>query len=111
MKAIKDVGSLAYIVDKWDVTKSEKRHKLINYAGRCVAIPDDAAAPYTGKLVGKYEYFPDGSWKGSGTCTYTYEGGDKLNESWEEELEQGHVQVHGWHREIRRRQRRRHLQL
>ena len=44
MKTIKDVGSLAYMVDKWDVKKSEKGHKLINYAGRCVAIPDDAAA-------------------------------------------------------------------
>jgi hypothetical protein len=85
MKTIKDVGALAYLVDKWDVKKSEKGHKLINYAGRCVEIPDDDAAPKsTGKLVGKYEYMPDGSWKGSGTCTYTYEGGDKLNESWEE---------------------------
>ncbi len=92
MKAIKDVGALAYMVDKWDVKKSEKGHKLINYAGRCVAIPDDAETPKsTGKLVGKYEYFPDGSWKGSGTCTYTYEGGDKLNESWEED---SHLKEH-----------------
>ena len=34
---------------------------------------------------------PDGSWKGSGTCTYTYEGGDKLNESWEED---SHLKEH-----------------
>jgi hypothetical protein len=88
MKTIKDVGSLAYMVDKWDVKKSEKGHKLVDYAGRCVAIPDDAAA-HTGKLVGKYEYLPDGSWKGSGTCTYTYEGGDELNESWEEDANKG----------------------
>ena len=55
---IKDVGALAYLVDKWDVKKSEKGHKLINYAGRCVEIPDDAEAPKsTGKLVGKYEYY------------------------------------------------------
>jgi hypothetical protein len=85
MKTINDVGALAYVDDKLDVKESEKGHKLIDYAGRCVNIPDDAAASKaTGELVGKYEYMPDGSWKGSGTCTYTYEGGDKLNESWEE---------------------------
>ena len=27
---------------------------------------------------------PDGSWKGSGTCTYIYKGGDTLKDSWEE---------------------------
>jgi hypothetical protein len=38
----------------------------------------------TGDCVGKYEYMPDESWKGDGTCTYTYKGGDKVNLSWEE---------------------------
>jgi hypothetical protein len=27
---------------------------------------------------------PDKSWKGAGTCTTPYKGGDKINESWEE---------------------------
>ena len=85
MKTINDVGALAYVDDKWDEKEPEKGHRLIDYAGRCVNIPDDAAAPKAiGELVGKYEYMPDGSWKGSGTCTYTYEGRGKLNESWEE---------------------------
>jgi hypothetical protein len=38
----------------------------------------------TGDCVGKYEYMPDESWEGDGTCTYTYKGGDKVNLSWEE---------------------------
>ena len=27
---------------------------------------------------------PDGSWKGSGTCTYKFKDGDTENDSWEE---------------------------
>lgn len=27
---------------------------------------------------------PDGSWKGTGTCTHTHKNGDKLTETWEE---------------------------
>ncbi len=53
---------------------------MIDYAGREL----DIETKCTGYMVGKYEYMPDGSWKGSGTCTYIEEGGDKLNESWEE---------------------------
>jgi hypothetical protein len=34
--------------------------------------------------VGNYEYMPDGSWQGSGTCTDTFKGGDKTNYTWEE---------------------------
>src|SRR4029079_8229220 len=84
-QTINDAGAIACVNDKWDVKEPEKGHKLVDYAGRCVNIPDDAAAPkYTGDCVGKYEYMPDKSWKGSGTCTYTYKGGDKVNLSWEE---------------------------
>ena len=58
---------------------------MVDYAGRYVAIPDDPAAPKnTGDCVGKYEYMPDKSWKGAGTCTVTFKGGDTLQESWEE---------------------------
>ena len=35
-------------------------------------------------LRGKYEYMPDESLKGSGTCTYTVKGGDKISLTWEE---------------------------
>ena len=80
-----DVGAIACVNDKWDVKEPEKGHKLVDYAGRCVNVPDDLSAPkYAADCIGKYEYMPDGSWKGSGTCTYTYKGGDKLNHSWEE---------------------------
>jgi hypothetical protein len=84
-ETINDVGAMACINDKWDVTEPEKGHKLVDYAGRCVLIPDDAAAPKaTEECVGKYEYMPDESWKGSGTCTNTYKGGDKISLTWEE---------------------------
>jgi hypothetical protein len=84
-QTINDVGAMACVNDKWDVKEPEKGHKLVDYAGRCVNIPDDAAAPKsTAECVGKYEYMPDESWKGSGTCTYTFKGGDTLSDSWEE---------------------------
>ena len=85
-QTINEVGAIACVNDKWDVKEPEKGHKLIDYAGRYVAIPDDPAAPKrTGECVGKYEYMPDGSWKGSGTCAYTVKGEtDKLNMTWEE---------------------------
>src|SRR5262245_34423189 len=84
-QTINDLGALACVNDKWDVKEPEKGHKLVDYAGRCVKIPDDVAAPKsTADCVGKYEYMPDGSWRGSGTCTYNYKGGDKVNLSWEE---------------------------
>jgi hypothetical protein len=85
MQTINDAGVLAYVDDKWDEKEPEKGHRLIDYAGRCVNIPDDPAAPkYTGDCVGKYEYMPDGSWKGSGTCTQTFKSGDKIYVTWEE---------------------------
>jgi hypothetical protein len=72
-QTIKDLVAIACVNDKWDVKEPEKGHKLVDYAGRCVNIPDDAAAAKsTADCAGKYEYMPDGSWKGSGTCTYTY---------------------------------------
>jgi hypothetical protein len=84
-QTIKDVGAMACVNDKWDVKEPEKGHKLVDYAGRCVNVPDDDAAPKsTAECAGSYEYMPDESWKGSGTCTYTYKGGDKVNMTWEE---------------------------
>jgi len=84
-QTINEAGAISCVNDKWDVKEPEKGHKLIDYAGRCVNIPDDVAAPKsTGDCEGKYEYMPDESWKGSGTCTRTHKGGDKTYDSWEE---------------------------
>jgi hypothetical protein len=84
-QTINEAGALACVNDKWDVKEPEKGHKLVDYAGRCVSVPDDTAEPkYTMECVGKYEYMPDGSWKGAGTCTDTFKSGDKKIESWEE---------------------------
>jgi hypothetical protein len=80
-----EAGVLALVTDKWNETEPEKGHKLVDYAGRYVAIPTNTAEPKnTGDCVGKYEYMPDESWKGSGTCTVTFEGGDTLQETFEE---------------------------
>ena len=69
-----------------DEKEPDKGHKLVDYAGRCVTIPDDPAATpmATDDCVGNYEYMPDGSWHGSGTCTHNLKGGDKIHETWEE---------------------------
>ena len=48
--------------DKWDVKEPEKGHKLVDYAGRYINVPDDAAAPKSAAdCAGKYEYMPDES--------------------------------------------------
>ena len=76
---------MACVNDKWDEKEPEKGHKLVDYAGRCINVPTDPAAEKSaGDCVGSYEYMPDESWKGSGTCTYTVKGGDKFSDSWEE---------------------------
>ena len=69
-QAIDRVGAMACITDKWDEKEPEKGHKLVDAAMRCVLIQNDAAAEKaTQDCVGKYEYMPDASWKGNGTCT------------------------------------------
>ena len=83
-QTISDVGAMACVNDKWDEKEPEKGHKLVDFAGRCISVPTDAAPKSAGDCVGNYEYMPDESWKGSGTCTYTFKGGDKLSDSWEE---------------------------
>ena len=81
-ETINEAGALAGVNDKWDEKEVEKGHKLVDYAGRYVSIPDDPTAPKsTGDCVGKYEYMPDGSWKGAGTCTATFKGGDTLQDT------------------------------
>ena len=84
-ETVNEAGTLACVNDKWDVKEPEKGHKLVDYAGRCINVPTDPAAEKSaGDCVGSYEYMPDESWKGSGTCTDTFKSGDKMYESWEE---------------------------
>jgi hypothetical protein len=84
-QTIDEAGAMACVNDKWDETEPEKGHTLVDFAGRCINVPNDAAAPKSaGDCVGNYEYMPDGSWKSSGTCTYTFKDGDTVSDSWEE---------------------------
>ena len=84
-QTINEVGAIACVVDKWDVKEPEKGHKLVDAALRCVNISDDPAVPKVSEdCPGNYEYMPDGSWKGSGTCTDTFKSGDKRTLTWEE---------------------------
>ena len=82
---INEAATMACVNDKWDEKEVDKGHKLVDFAGRCINVPNDPTDPKSaGDCVGKYEYMPDESWKGSGTCTYTFKGGDTLSDSWEE---------------------------
>jgi hypothetical protein len=85
-QTINKVGVLVCVTDKWNEKEVEKDHKLVDYAGRCVNVPDEPAdTPLASEdCIGNYEYMPDGSWKGAGTCELTFKGGDKLTETWEE---------------------------
>ena len=98
-----------------DEKEPDKGHKLVDYAGRCVTIPDDPAATpmATDDCVGNYEYMPDGSWNGTGTRNVTFKGGDKLYESCEEgsHLKEYSFKITGGAEQIRTRQRRRHVHL
>lgn len=84
-QTIEEAFALACVTDKWDVKEPEKGHKLVDYAGRCIDVPENQSeALYTEDCVGKYEYLPDESWKGSGSCTRTFKGGDHITDTWEE---------------------------
>ena len=81
-------ATIACVTDKSNETEPEKGHKFVDWAGRCIDVPNDSAAPmWTEDCVGKYEFMPDGSWKASGTCTGVFKGdkdGDQLFFTWEE---------------------------
>lgn len=83
--AHEEAGVIVCVNDKWDEKEPEKGHKLVDYAGRCVKVPDDVAATKTTEAcTGQYEYLPDGSWRASGGCTATAKPGDTLTVLWEE---------------------------
>ena len=76
-ETINDTGALACINDKWDEKEVDKGHKLVDYAGRCINIPADPAAPrYTEDCVGKYEYMPDAK----DTISDSFEEGSHLKD-------------------------------
>ena len=84
-KTINEAGALVCVNVKWDEKELEKGHKLVDYAGPCADIPDDPAAEkYTEDCTGKYEYMPDASWKGSGSCTLNFKSGGHVTATWEE---------------------------
>lgn len=84
-ETIDESGALACITDKWDETELDKGHKVVDYASRCIVVPDDVASPKVSEsCVGKFEYMADGSWKGNGSCTDTYTSGDTKTLTWEE---------------------------
>jgi hypothetical protein len=84
-QTLKDTGTMACVIDKWDEKEPEKGHKLVDAAMRCVLVSDDLAEKAISQdCTGKYEYMPDQSWKGTGTCTDNYPGGDKISLTWEE---------------------------
>lgn len=84
-ETINDVGAISCVVDKWEEKEVSKGHKTVAYASRCVLVPDDAAQSKSTEVCsGDFEYLPDGSWKGSGSCTDTYKGGGTTSLTWEE---------------------------
>jgi hypothetical protein len=82
--SVAESGAMVCVNDKWDEKEIAKGHKLVDYAGPCVNVPDDPAGEkFIEDCVGKYEYMPDESWKGSGTCTLHLKDG-KVTAAWEE---------------------------
>lgn len=77
-------GDNACVVDKWDEKTQDNGGKLVDYTGRCIIIPDDKTPPVAEPCAGVYKYEQDGSWKGTGTCTLIYKGGDTILTTWEE---------------------------
>ena len=77
-QTINEAGAISCVNDKWDVKEPEKGHKLVDYAGRCVNVPDDAAAPKsTADCAGKYEYMPDGSGRAAGPALTPIKAGTR----------------------------------
>ncbi|HEU4476713.1 MAG TPA: hypothetical protein VFR71_08490 [Methyloceanibacter sp.] len=84
-QTINEAGALVCVTDKWDETEIEKGHKLADWVGRCVGVPDNPAAPkYTEDCVVKYEFMPDESWKATGSCTWNFKDGEKVYDTIEE---------------------------
>ncbi len=82
---IDEAGVIVCVNDKWEEKEQKPGHKVVDYAGRCVKVPDNAASPkVTEDCTGQYEYLPDGSWSGSGSCTAKYSTDDTISVTWAE---------------------------
>jgi hypothetical protein len=85
-KTVEEAGSYVCVTDKWTKSTKEEGHNVADFAGRCVLIPSDPAAmKIVEDCTGTYEYLPDQSWTGSGTCTQSPKGSeDKRYIKWEQ---------------------------
>jgi hypothetical protein len=65
-KDLEESGALVCVMDKWDEKEPEKGHKLVDAVMRCGVVPDDTSLEkYAQDCTGKYEYMPDGTWRGA----------------------------------------------
>ena len=81
---VDEPGVIVCVSDKWDEKEIGKDHKVVDYAGRCVKVPDaPAAAKTTEECTGKYEYKPDGSWQANGTCLVSVKEGETVSIAWQ----------------------------
>lgn len=84
-RAADETGVIVCMTDKWDEKEITKGHKVVDYAGRCITVPHDTSREsIVSDCVGKYEYMPDGSWKGVGTGTDHFKSGDTRTFTWDE---------------------------
>ena len=82
---VDEPGVIVCVNDKWEEKELGKDHKVADYAGRCVKVPDSATATKTTEeCTGKYEYKPDGTWHANGTCLVTVKEGETLSITWQE---------------------------
>jgi hypothetical protein len=51
-QTVNEAGVIVCVNDKWDEKEVEKGHKLVDYAGRCVNVPNDPGEGHRG-LRGK----------------------------------------------------------
>ena len=51
-QTINEAATMACVNDKWEETEPDKGHKLVDFAGRCISVPTDAAPKSAGDCVG-----------------------------------------------------------
>ena len=79
-----EAGALACVNDKWEEKEPEKGHKVVDYAGRCVLIPDDPAVQKHSRTASETtSTCPTAAGRGPGPAP-DYKGGDRGSRTWEE---------------------------
>jgi hypothetical protein len=82
---VDEAGVIVCVNDKWEEKELGKDHKVADYAGRCVKVPEaPTAAKSTEECTGKYEYMPNGTWQANGTCLVTIKEGETFSITWQE---------------------------